>query len=208
MAKLRFLRVKNIEKYQHYKGRTGPWVKLYHSLLDDPDFLSLSEVHQCRYMKLLLIAHRTGNAILDDAIYLQKMMRISDIPDITPLKQAGFLLESGYSKSRIVLGEVMSDFPRSTLLLSSLPNSQNPDSPEKHQVPKKEGNGRASVLPPEFAFDERAAQLAASYGLNPHKEFAAFKDHAAAKGRICKDWQAAFRNWLRNSVKFNEKRMK
>lgn len=88
---------------------------------------------------------------------------------------------------------------------SSVPSL--PD-PEKSVHSKKEGNGvaRAQVLPVDFTFDQRAEELAKGFGLNPHKEFAAFKDHAAAKGRICKDWQAAFRNWLRNSVKFKEVR--
>lgn len=72
--------------------------------------------------------------------------------------------------------------------------------------PVIKSNGRGSIFPPEFTFDERANELAQSYGLNPHKELAAFRDHAAAKGRICKDWQAAFRNWLRNTVKFKEQR--
>lgn len=104
------------------------------------------------------------------------------------------------------LSHTLSDLGKSC---PSVPNpnpSSLPSSPERPRSLKKESDGRASVLPVEFTFDDRASQLAASFGLNPLKEFAAFKDHAAAKGRICKDWQAAFRNWLRNSVKFKEAR--
>lgn len=64
---------------------------------------------------------------------------------------------------------------------------------------------RGSIIPPDFQFDERAELLAKSYGLNPHKEQAAFRDFFTAKGTVYKDWQAAFRNWLRNSVKFAQK---
>lgn len=64
---------------------------------------------------------------------------------------------------------------------------------------------RGSVIPEDFQFDARAELLAKSYGLNPHKEQAAFRDFHVAKGTIFKDWQAAYRTWLRNAVKFAQK---
>jgi hypothetical protein len=64
---------------------------------------------------------------------------------------------------------------------------------------------RGSVFPEGFQFDERADALAKSYGLNPHKELAAFRDFHIAKGSVFKDWPAAFRTWLRNAVKFAKK---
>jgi uncharacterized protein YdaU (DUF1376 family) len=64
---------------------------------------------------------------------------------------------------------------------------------------------RASIFPDGFEPDERAQTLAASYGLNPYKEVAAFRDHHTAKGSVFKDWQAAFRTWLRNSLRFNQR---
>src|ERR1017187_7907027 len=36
------LRVKNWAHFQHYKGRTPPWIKLYRTLLDDPEWFALS----------------------------------------------------------------------------------------------------------------------------------------------------------------------
>lgn len=65
---------------------------------------------------------------------------------------------------------------------------------------------RGCVYPDGFEPDERAQQLAQSYGLNVHQQRAAFQDHHVAKGSVFKDWQAAFRNWLRNSVKFAQRR--
>ena len=64
---------------------------------------------------------------------------------------------------------------------------------------------RGSVFPEGFVFNERAEEMAKGYGLNVHKEFAAFRDHHTAKGSIFRDWQAAFRTWLRNAVKFAAK---
>lgn len=64
---------------------------------------------------------------------------------------------------------------------------------------------RGCVYPDEFAPDARAEEMALSYGLNVHKLHAAFKDHHLAKGTIFKDWQSAFRNWIRNEVKFSQR---
>jgi hypothetical protein len=36
------MRIKNWEKFQHYKYRNPPWVRLYKGLIDDPEFMSLS----------------------------------------------------------------------------------------------------------------------------------------------------------------------
>jgi hypothetical protein len=35
------MRIKNWEKFQHFKDRTPPWIKLYRYLLDDPDWHEL-----------------------------------------------------------------------------------------------------------------------------------------------------------------------
>ena len=59
------LRVRNWDKFQHYKDKSGsvPWIKSYASILSDYDFLDLPEVDQGRLMKLWLLAARTGNRI-------------------------------------------------------------------------------------------------------------------------------------------------
>lgn len=41
---------------------------------------------------------------------------------------------------------------------------------------------------------------------DPERELQQFKDHHIAKGSTMKDWQAAFRTWLSNAVKYQEGR--
>lgn len=38
---MNYLRPKNWQKFQHYRGRLPPWIKLHRSLLEDDDFLAL-----------------------------------------------------------------------------------------------------------------------------------------------------------------------
>jgi len=67
-------------------------------------------------------------------------------------------------------------------------------------------NGSARTLPVDFEPNERAKELAKGQHQNVLALCAAFKDHHAAKGSVFKDWQAAFRMWLRNDLKFKEAR--
>ena len=65
-----FVSVKDLDKFQHYTHRNPPWVKLHYALLDDPAFLALNEVQQCRYIKLIMLASRQMNCISTDPEYL------------------------------------------------------------------------------------------------------------------------------------------
>ena len=75
-----YFSVKNFEAYQRYKDRLPPWIKLHYALLEDAEWMLLDEVQQCRYVKLLLVASRCDNRILNDQVYLKNMLRVqSDI---------------------------------------------------------------------------------------------------------------------------------
>ena len=64
---------------------------------------------------------------------------------------------------------------------------------------------RATVLPNDFHPDGAALQIAKDFGLDVLAEQTAFSDFHAAKGSTFKDWQAAFRTWLRNANKFGQR---
>ena len=66
---------------------------------------------------------------------------------------------------------------------------------------KREPN-RATVLPDDFKPNDTAAAMAAELGVSLTAEQAAFTDHHTANGSTFKDWQAAFRTWLRNAARF------
>lgn len=70
--------------------------------------------------------------------------------------------------------------------------------------PKQQTN-RACVLPENFEPNETCLAMVAELGLSVADEQAAFTDHHTANGSTFKDWQAAFRTWLRNSAKFAQR---
>ncbi len=50
------MKVKNWEKFQHYKNRKPPWIRLYRDLLDDPEFFELSGAAVKHLLMFWLIA--------------------------------------------------------------------------------------------------------------------------------------------------------
>lgn len=64
--KPQFLRVRNWEKFQHYKNRRPPWIKLHVETLDDYELMHLDNDAQLVYERLLLLAARTDNNISHD----------------------------------------------------------------------------------------------------------------------------------------------
>lgn len=64
---------------------------------------------------------------------------------------------------------------------------------------------RGCALPTSFEPDQTAVDMAAQSGIDLQAELANFLDHHTARGTIFKDWQAAFRTWLRNAVKFGQR---
>lgn len=201
----KFLSIKNFEKYQKTKMKDGnrPWVKLWKSLLSDAEFMKLDPTYRFIYVGLILLADDCGNRICADSTYLRQRLYMTHTEgihgtyightqlDLRPLYRSGFLSTTNLSR-------VLSEKRREEAEES---RGEGADAPPPKVVPMS----RASVFPEGFAFNERAEEMAKGYGLNVHKEFAAFRDHHTAKGSIFRDWHAAFRTWLRNAVKFAAK---
>ena len=102
----KFLSIKNFEKYQTSCKYPKPWVKLYKSILTDPEFMKLTTHDRFIYMALIILADESGNKILNDPDYLTQRLYIpgtdtvqnTDKPrtnlDLTPLYRSGFLISS------------------------------------------------------------------------------------------------------------------
>ena len=61
---------------------------------------------------------------------------------------------------------------------------------------------RKRRIPADWQPSERERTTAREKGLDCDAEAAHFRDHHTAKGESMLDWDAAFRTWLRNAVKF------
>ena len=86
-----YLKIKNWEKYQHYKDRNPPWIKLYHSLLDDYLYGCLQDDSKLLLLSLWLLASRTDNRIPNDPEWIKRKAMLENSVDLKPLISAGFI---------------------------------------------------------------------------------------------------------------------
>ncbi len=88
---MKYLCVRKWDEHQHYKDRDPSWIKVYNRLLDDFDFLALSEVAQAQLLKLWLLASRTDNRIPYDLAFITSKIGARTAVDIDGLIVAGWL---------------------------------------------------------------------------------------------------------------------
>lgn len=87
-----YLRVRNWEKFQHYKDRRPPWIKLYVELCDDYAFTQLSDAGKYHLIGVLLLAARTDNKIPNDPLWVQSAISAKTRVDLVALIDGGYLV--------------------------------------------------------------------------------------------------------------------
>ena len=60
------MRIKNWHKFQHFKDRRPPWIKLYRDILDDPEWYTVSGDDAKVLIMLWLIASEDGGELPDN----------------------------------------------------------------------------------------------------------------------------------------------
>ncbi len=84
--------VTNFEKFQHYRDRAPPWIKLYHDVLDDYRFARLPDAAKAHLMGIWLLASRTDNKIPLDPEWVGKRIGATATVDLDALRDAGFIV--------------------------------------------------------------------------------------------------------------------
>jgi hypothetical protein len=88
---MKYLSMKDYARFQHYKDRSPPWIKLYNTLLNDFAFLQMSEAAQINLVKLWLLASRHDNAIPYNLVYITGQLQPKSALDIDELVINGFV---------------------------------------------------------------------------------------------------------------------
>lgn len=84
--------VKNFEKFQHYKKRNPPWIKLYNALLDDYAFGLLPDATKMHLVAIWLLASRHQNAIPFDPEWVARRINATEPVDLVTLAATGFII--------------------------------------------------------------------------------------------------------------------
>jgi hypothetical protein len=226
MAK--FFRIRNFERFQHYKDRNPPWIRLYGALWRDRAFFRLPDAVKAHLIGLFALAARLDNRIPDDPEWLAHELCASEPIDFGALVASGFLIpedpasvaqaecnpadtasvsesdllwpKTGGENVRDGIKECSAD-SQPCLGLDGEPNGAKSPTGEPVAETRK-GKRPEAGWPAGFALDDDLRQFAARLGIDADREFEAWRDDCAAHDRRYADWRAAWRGRCRNALRF------
>lgn len=86
-----FIRIRNWEKFQHYKERTAPWIKLYRDMMESSLWVMGSDASKLLATCTMLLAVRNDNKIPLDPAYIRRVCHLEHEPDFTELVKHQFV---------------------------------------------------------------------------------------------------------------------
>lgn len=187
------MKIKNWKKFQHYKNRKPPWIKLHRDLLDDDEAFDMRGDDFRHLVMLWIIASEDEE-------------KDGNLPAI---KSLAFRLRISHKKTRELLNrlnhwiiqdasEVLADCKQSAIAETETEERQNRDRVEGEPPPQK----RNTTLPETWQPNEKHLLLASESGIDINWELDKFRDYAAANNWKKADWDATFRNWLRKAGEY------
>lgn len=184
------LRPKNWAKFQHYKNRCPPWIKLHREILDDYEYASLPLTSKALAPLLwLLAADSTEGDLTADPSRIAHRLRwsISDvIAGLKPLLDKGFMVSAS---------GVLAD----CLQVASAETEGETETKKRKAVAPQ---SRGARLPSDWKPSEYDIAYATSKGVNWQAEAENFADfwHAKAGKDACKtDWGLTWKTWVRRA---------
>jgi len=186
-------RIKGWSKFQHFKDRRPPWVKLYRDLLEDPDWHELDGEAAKMLVALWLIASEDDSqkGTLPDSRRLAFRLRITETKvNQTLTKLSHWLVQDDIN---VISQRYQLDAPET--------ETETETESVTTSVNRLRGTRFALEQLPE---DWKTFCLAERKDLNPQKCFDAFADYwssLAGQKAVKLDWFKTWKNWVRNQRK-------
>lgn len=89
---MEYLTVKNFSKFQHYKERNPPWIKIHRELFHDYEFGRLHDASKLHLMLIWLLASQTDNKFPNCPEYIKEQIHVKEDVDLNLLISKGFLV--------------------------------------------------------------------------------------------------------------------
>ena len=196
----------------HYPHHIGDYIK---------STVHLSDAEDLAYRRLIEFYYDTESPIPLETQTVSKRLRLGSEVVENVLKEFFQKTDKGWRHKRCDL-EInaylakcernrqvgkLGGRPKKTQMVSENNRLETQPEPEPEPEPLKpktqKKSSKGSQVPEDFLPDETGLRLAKESGVPIEVEILKFKDFHASKGSVMKDWQAAFRTWIRNAIKFN-----
>lgn len=88
---MREYRIRNWSRFQHYRERNPPWIKLHVEILSSEDWVLLSDASKLLAVVCMIVAAKRGGTVPDDPAYLRRVGYLNAEPNLKPLVECRFL---------------------------------------------------------------------------------------------------------------------
>ncbi len=197
------------DRFQHYKDRDPPWVKLYRDILTSESWVLGSDTSRLVQVASILLAARYNNQIPHrwDLIRKVACLECSEKQFNEAIKHLA--TNHFLAIQQVTNGvEVVAQDASSVLAKCSSETESEQSREETEQIEigaRASRSAQATRLPSDFELTPQRRAVAEIEKADPDREFAQFTDHfraaSGAKARKC-DWDAAWRNWCRRAPDF------
>jgi hypothetical protein len=173
--KPQYLRIRNWERFQHYKDRRPPWVKYHVELLDDYELLHLPVESQLVFDRLLLLAAMTDNNVPHDPNWIAGKTNLErDVVQnaVVTLIDAGFL---SVAESKRAASKVIARRKAQAIGVLPLARSQEAEAEAEADSSSKE-DGRRSTPPDDEHHSVRIQAKASLLGFTARQAEEAGRD--------------------------------
>jgi len=187
---MKYISIRNYEKYQHYKDRRPPWIKLYNDLLEDYDFIILPDDSKFHLIGMMLLASRNDNQIPHNLDFISSQLGAKSEVNLKQLKK--FLL---FSKGRNASTTIADDKQNDAL-----------ETETETETYREETEREKKTLKTSFAefvtlTEKQHETLVEQHGEESTKAFIEkLNDHKGAKGVKYKSDYHAIRKWVVDAV--------
>lgn len=90
MSPVRY-RIRNWERFQHYKHRNPPWIKLHVEIFSSADWVMLDDASKLLAVACMVIAAKHDGCVPDAPDYIKRVAYLRATPNLKPLIACGFL---------------------------------------------------------------------------------------------------------------------
>jgi hypothetical protein len=205
---LNVISLKGWDRFQHYKDRDPPWVKLYRDLLTSESWVLGTDLSRLVQVASVLLAARYNNQIPHrwDLIRKVSSLECTEKAFTEALRHlaANNFLEIKEA-SDVQTPELQSASNMLATCSSEAEQRQSREEREGESCAQQSRAPTATRLPSSFELTPERRAIAEAEKAEPDREFASFTDYwRAASGAKSRkhDWDATWRNWCRRAADF------
>lgn len=191
---MEYLSVRNWDKFQHYKQRKPPWIKLYSSLLCSHNVSALSDVGKFHLVAIMSLASQYDNKVPFDKAWIARVINAKSRINWDALLNCGMI----YCKQDA--STMLATCKQNACLETETETETEKDNSHASKMLAKPKPSRRCPDDFQITDDLKVWAQANCPGIDIIAETENLRDYEFKAAKT--DWKATWRTWMRNATKF------